>query len=368
MTITEVRRPLMSVGPAKHDGPRPMKTAERVAGDIVHEIVADGLGTGDRLPLEAAMVDKYHASRSSVREALRLLEVQGLISLKPGPGGGPVVGWVDPAHLARTSSLYFHLGGATYESVLRTQAMFEPICAQLAALNPSGCRRWSGSSARLRPAPWGSTAATMSELHAAIHRLAANPIIAMLTQAIGQHRRRSRRRSIPTQPLYGPGAPNVHAALARAVAAGEAETAGRLMFGHVRAQHDHYGASTPSSSISSSSGADRRAAASAAAPPAGGPREQRPQRAAGGRNGAILDRLSQSVGDSDGGERVVARHPCGWRSPRRSRDAGRRPRCTSATARPVRAGVDRRDRHRDRRALVLGRVPGERVVAGPTAS
>jgi DNA-binding FadR family transcriptional regulator len=221
-----------------------MKTAERVAGDIVHDIVADGLGTGDRLPLEAAMVDKYHASRSSVREALRLLEVQGLISLKPGPGGGPVVGSVDPAHLARTSSLYFHLGGATYESVLRTQAMFEPICAQLAALNPQRVQAME----RFIGAPAARTVGEYRrhdvELRAVIHRLSANPIIAMLTQAINQIVADHVQVEPDAQPLER-GAPNDHATLARAVAAGESETAGRLMFKHLKAMHDHYRRTDP---------------------------------------------------------------------------------------------------------------------------
>src|SRR3982074_934120 len=114
------------------DGRRTRKTSERVALDIVHDIVAQGLQAGDRLPLAAAMVDQYDVSRASLREALRLLEVQGLIRLKPGPGGGPVVGSVEAANLARTATLYFHLGASTYGQLMETQVLFEPIAAQLA--------------------------------------------------------------------------------------------------------------------------------------------------------------------------------------------------------------------------------------------
>src|ERR1700674_1494569 len=93
---------------------RVVKTSETVAIDLVHDIVVRRLKAGDKLPLEVAMLQEYRVSRASLREALRLLEVQGLISIRPGPGGGPVVGSVDARHLARTASLYFHLGGMKY--------------------------------------------------------------------------------------------------------------------------------------------------------------------------------------------------------------------------------------------------------------
>jgi DNA-binding FadR family transcriptional regulator len=234
----------LAVGPSRSDDQRTRKTAERVASDIVSDIVARGLHTGDRLPLEAAMIETYGASRASIREALRLLEVQGVLVIKPGPGGGPVVGRVDPANLARTTSLYFHLGGATYESVLRTQALFEPICTQLAAHHPERRRvmeRFVSSPPLRTAAAWRRHDA---ELHAAIQQLATNPIIAMLTQAIARivvdhvH-------DLLDPAALGPSARTAHAAIARAVASGEAETAGRHMFSHLKAQHDHYRAVAP---------------------------------------------------------------------------------------------------------------------------
>src|ERR1700674_4372171 len=118
------------------DQRRSPKTSERVALEIVHEISGRGLRPGDHLPLEAAMVEGYGVSRASLREALRLLEVQGLIRIKPGPAGGPQVGTVDAANLARTASMYCHLGAATYGQLLRAQALFEPLCATLAAEHP----------------------------------------------------------------------------------------------------------------------------------------------------------------------------------------------------------------------------------------
>ena len=66
---------------------RTAKTAETVAAAIVRDIVSRKLRPGDTLPLESEMLAHYRVSRASLREALRILEVQELIRLKPGPGG-----------------------------------------------------------------------------------------------------------------------------------------------------------------------------------------------------------------------------------------------------------------------------------------
>ena len=121
--------------------PRPVwKTSEVVAFAVVRDIVEHGLHSGDRLPLEAEMVEQYGVSRESLREALRLLEAQGIVSIRRGPGGGPVVGRASSMNLARTMTLYFQLAGATYEELLEAWRMLEPLAAELAARNPD--RDW----------------------------------------------------------------------------------------------------------------------------------------------------------------------------------------------------------------------------------
>ena len=114
---------------------RPAKTAETVAAAIVRDIVSRNLGPGDTLPSEAAMLAHYRVSRASLREALRLLEVQELIRLKPGPGGGPIVTAVDPRNLAKMTTLYLHLGGATYQELFEAVLVMAPISAERAARN-----------------------------------------------------------------------------------------------------------------------------------------------------------------------------------------------------------------------------------------
>ena len=115
---------------------RPLKIAETVARDIVHDIVDSGLTHGDGLAPEAKMLEHYGVSRESLREGLRLLEAQGLITLRRGPGGGPVVGTVDPANLGRVSTLYYHLVGATYDELFDAWVVAECYLAERAARNP----------------------------------------------------------------------------------------------------------------------------------------------------------------------------------------------------------------------------------------
>src|SRR5262249_3313574 len=84
--------------------PRTEKVALRVARLIVRDIVERGLTRGDALEAEAAMLQRFGISRASLREALRILEIHGLITIKPGPGGGPSVGAVDSRDFGRMAT------------------------------------------------------------------------------------------------------------------------------------------------------------------------------------------------------------------------------------------------------------------------
>jgi len=113
----------------------PPKRAEVTAQRIVRKIRDDGLKPGDPLPIESEMYDALGVGRSTLREALRILEQQGVITIRPGRGGGPTVASPDSRHLASTLALMMQFSDTPFRSVVQTREQIEPIAAALCAQN-----------------------------------------------------------------------------------------------------------------------------------------------------------------------------------------------------------------------------------------
>jgi DNA-binding FadR family transcriptional regulator len=114
-------------------GARPQKAAMLIAQRIVRDALRERLQPGDLLPAERLMLDRYEIGRGTLREALRLLEFQGVITLKPGPKGGPVLLDPDPSHLASTFVLLMQLKNAPFRTIVEVRSAIEPMISSLAA-------------------------------------------------------------------------------------------------------------------------------------------------------------------------------------------------------------------------------------------
>lgn len=161
------------------------KASEEVAQRIVNHIVDNDLAAGARLPSEADMIEQYGVSRETLREALRLLEVQGFLSIRRGPGGGPTVEAVNAGFLARTSSLYYHLAGASYDEVFSAWEMLEPPLAALAASNPDRARVKDLLGQFLDEEKLADPNVVMPSMHALIAELSGNRVMRLTAQTIG---------------------------------------------------------------------------------------------------------------------------------------------------------------------------------------
>ena len=100
---------------------------------ILDEIIEEGLKPGDRLPTEASMLEQFDVGRASIREALRILEIYGLIEIRQGQRGGPIVAELNARDLGRSLTFFFYITGATYDELLEARLLIEPPMARLAA-------------------------------------------------------------------------------------------------------------------------------------------------------------------------------------------------------------------------------------------
>jgi DNA-binding FadR family transcriptional regulator len=102
------------------------KAAVLIAGSLRRRIVRGELQPGDPLPNETELMELYDVSRPVVREALRILESETLISVKRGAGGGARVRRPDVGVAARQAALLLQLEGATLADLFEARATLEP--------------------------------------------------------------------------------------------------------------------------------------------------------------------------------------------------------------------------------------------------
>ncbi|WP_159992648.1 FadR/GntR family transcriptional regulator [Roseomonas sp. 18066] len=110
--------------------------ASNVLADRLREgILTGALAEGAPLPNERALADMSGVSRASVREALRLLEVEGLVRTRSGRGGGSVPHLPGADMLERSIRLFTRGQRVRFGALLETRSAIEPQLARLAALN-----------------------------------------------------------------------------------------------------------------------------------------------------------------------------------------------------------------------------------------
>ncbi len=107
--------------------------SQRVADALMSRIIDGGLKPGDTLGTEAELLTEYEVSRPTLRESLRMLEAQGVIALRPGPGGGAVVGHPSIDTLAHALSVFLYLQSVPFGAVLKARQVIEPALASEAA-------------------------------------------------------------------------------------------------------------------------------------------------------------------------------------------------------------------------------------------
>jgi DNA-binding FadR family transcriptional regulator len=216
---------------------RSQKMAAVIAREIVRDIVNHKLRAGSRLPSEAAMLQQFQVGRATLREALRVLEILGLIAIRPGPGGGPVVAGADSSDLGRMATLFFQMRGATFRELAEARMVLEPLMARLAAerQDAAAMERLDRSIAAARDASveddpgWAEVS---TDFHGVVAGLSGNRILDLFGEAIKEvWFDRASALAFPSEAREQ--TRKEHELIAKAIAAGDGKKAERLMRAHM---------------------------------------------------------------------------------------------------------------------------------------
>jgi len=112
---------------------RQLKRSESIARTLVDRITSSRLKDGDCLESEIVMMEELNTGRGSLREAFRILELSGVLEVRTGPTGGPIVREPDISHFGGMWSLFLRMSGCTYRELMEASILTVPPIAAIGA-------------------------------------------------------------------------------------------------------------------------------------------------------------------------------------------------------------------------------------------
>ena len=233
----------MDIRPMAMIAPITVPKASDVLAERLRELIIQGQITpGSFLPTERTLVVESGLSRTSVRDALRVLELEGLIVTKVGRTGGSMVTLPGRASIARSLELFVRTHGIRHESLLECRCAVEPTLARLAAQ-----RRTRGQLAEMEKLHEQFIASVDDvvryknvnlDWHLAIARASANePLIALMEAISTSMRRAMDYRHVTTAEIRAI-VVKAHTAIMQAIRAQDGDAAFQRMDRHVSGYRD----------------------------------------------------------------------------------------------------------------------------------
>lgn len=218
---------------------------QQVADELRTQIVGGALGAGERLPSEADLSRAFGVSRSTVREALRVLASQHLIETVRGVQGGSFVAAPDPTRIVED------IGGALgvlvetpqlgIHDLLEARLLLEPTAARLATQRADpetvDAIRAAAEAPRDERDPSGFVGHI--DFHTTLLMATGNLMITMMGQPVNDVLR-TRLRRVGVERAEWDRVDEHHRTIAAHVAAGEAGAAEEAMRDHLIALRPLY--------------------------------------------------------------------------------------------------------------------------------
>lgn len=166
------------------------KVSDLIADSLRERIVGQSMAVNDRLPTEVELIAEFGSSRGSVREALKSLEVQGLIYNVPGPAGGARVRAVEEEQVFEFMRNFFHFRPLGGEQMYAVRKLVEPETAVSAIghLRPEDFERLQRTIDELETGDptrdWVRLRQAEVEFHDILAERCPNPLLAMVARFV----------------------------------------------------------------------------------------------------------------------------------------------------------------------------------------
>lgn len=109
------------------------KISHYVVDQIRTAILGGQFKPGDRVASEKELMDQFQVSKATLREAIRVLELTGLIEIRKGLGGGIFAAEVDMNTTIHSLSNFLHFKNVSIRDITMFRFILEPLLTQIAA-------------------------------------------------------------------------------------------------------------------------------------------------------------------------------------------------------------------------------------------
>ena len=166
----------------------------RVFQDIVEQIqnaiINNTLKPGNKLPTEHELKETFDTSRSTLREALRVLEQKGLIEIRAGVSGGVIVKKIDADPMIESLALLVKSGSISLEHLSEFRIKLEGNLVELAAQRADNKDIQAMKDLLKQAKPfikkqdWDSFLKIDKEMHTLLGEISGNPVFKFIQKTI----------------------------------------------------------------------------------------------------------------------------------------------------------------------------------------
>jgi GntR family transcriptional repressor for pyruvate dehydrogenase complex len=212
---------------------------------IKQEIFRRAHRPGDRLPHERALAEQYGIGRSAVREALRVLEIQGLVEVRHGYRGGVFVAEPGAMPLLWALDASLRLDHVGVDELYDARRLIEPMLARMATdrdpLTLVRLLEANVDAAEARLAEGASAFALNVEFHAILARAGGNRVVTLIMRVILDLLLEVRERQPPEDPSLTRQAVEGHRQIVEAISTNDGRLVEALMLAHLMRVHERAG-------------------------------------------------------------------------------------------------------------------------------